>query len=362
MADFVRLGIVGGGWPGAAQAKGCQAAGGFKLAAIADLIPERRRKMMGEFGIPKQYAMGEELIADKEIDAVSICAPNDLHQSLATAALAAGKHVICESPPSLDAGGARKMLRARDRYGKVLMYAFQRRFGGHEQAARAAIRKDFAGEVFHVRAGWTRTRGIPTGTGWYTSRERAGGGALMDLGIHMLDLTWSLLGEPAAETVFATTQRRFAGDQSDSAYDVEDSGSVLVKFAGGKTLELAVAWALNQPPQQNGAFCRVYGEQAAIEVYTPSGATLYRDFKANGDAKGTLLKPPKTTHYPAMMRHFRLCTLGQAECDMGAEKGLRLMEMMDGIYRSAEMGRSVEIKSGSSSSKGVRAIPVAASA
>jgi predicted dehydrogenase len=345
MADFVRLGIVGGGWPGAAQARGCLAAGGFKLTAIADLIPERRKKMVSEFDIPRQHASAEELIADKEIDAISICAPSDLHQSLATQALAAGKHVICENPPALDAVGARKMLKARDRYGKILMYAFQRRFGGHEQAARAAIEKGFAGEIFHIRTAWTRTRGIPTGTGWYTSRERSGGGALMDLGIHMLDLAWCLLGESEAQTVFATTQQRFAPPGNNGrTYDVEDSATAVVKFTGGKTLELSVAWALNQPPQQNGALCRAYGDKAAIEVYTPSGATLYRDFKSSGDAKATPLKPPKTTHYPAMMRHFRLSTLGQIQCDTGAEKGVLLMEMMDAIYKSARTGKSVDIK------------------
>src|ERR1043165_8758003 len=99
MAQTLRDGIIGGGWPGAAHAKGYAAAGGFKVLAIADLIPERRKKIMAECGATREYADATELILDPEIDVVSVCLPNMLHAPVAIRALRAGKHVLCEKPP-----------------------------------------------------------------------------------------------------------------------------------------------------------------------------------------------------------------------------------------------------------------------
>src|SRR5882762_2310683 len=101
MAEAIRIGIIGGGWPGKAHAKGYQSAGGFKLAAVADLVPARRAQMMEEFRIDREYAEAGELIAEADIDAVSICLPNSLHAPVSIAALKAGKHIICEKPPAL---------------------------------------------------------------------------------------------------------------------------------------------------------------------------------------------------------------------------------------------------------------------
>src|SRR5205823_167170 len=109
MAEAIRIGIIGGGWPGKAHAKGYQAAGGFKVAAVSDLIPARRAQMMEEFGIARQYADAKELIDDPEVDAVSICLPNHLHAPMAVAALKSGKHVVSEKPPGLSAKEARQI-------------------------------------------------------------------------------------------------------------------------------------------------------------------------------------------------------------------------------------------------------------
>src|SRR5207248_9906365 len=134
-----------------------------------------------------------DLLSDKEagIDAVSLCLPNHLHAPTALAALKAGKHVVCETPPTLTAAEAEKLAAAAAKAGKVRLDASQRRFGGSEQASKQAIEKGYAGDVYHAHTTWMRTRGVPIGSGnWYTDRSRAGGGALMDLGVQMLDLAW----------------------------------------------------------------------------------------------------------------------------------------------------------------------------
>jgi predicted dehydrogenase len=161
----------------------------------------------------------------------------------------------------------------------------------------------------------------------------------------MLDLAWHLLGQPKPATVFATTYQKFTDLAPQSInMDVEDSGFALLRFEGGKSLELAVSWTLNQPPQQKGMLCRLYGDKGAVDVYSPQGATIFRNFNERGEAKSTPLAPPRVTGHAAMMRHFRECILGKATPSVGAAEGVALMQMMDAIYRSAQTGKSVEVK------------------
>jgi predicted dehydrogenase len=358
MAQAIRVAILGAGKPGVRHAEGFKAAGGYQIAAVADLIPQRRKALMEAFGVAREVADYAELIKDPNIDAVSICLPNHLHLPAATAALRAKKHVICETPPALTAAEAKRIAAAAGKSGKVLLYAAQRRFGGGEQAARQAIEKGYAGEVYHARATWMRTRGIPVGSapvapgsppgagsGWYADRSKSGGGAVMDLGVQMLDLARDLMGSPRAVSVFAATSDRYRAERSPHApADVEDTFFALVRFEGGRTLELSAAWAINQPPQQNGTVCRLHGDEGAVDVYTRQGPILYRNFSAAGEAKATLMKLPKLTGYPAMMRHFRECVLGRETPIVGPETGLALMQIVDAIYKSAASGKSVEIK------------------
>src|SRR5207237_9054844 len=107
------------------------------------------------------------------------------------------------------------------------------------------------GDVSHARAEWTRTRGSPVGTGWCTQKEKSGGGALMDVGFHMLDLGWYLLGQPKPLSVFGATHSKFAALAGANSYDVDDAAFAVIRFEGGKSLELAESWGLNQPAQTN---------------------------------------------------------------------------------------------------------------
>lgn len=342
MAQPIRIGILGAGWPGAAHARGFADAGGFSIAAVADLIPDRRKTLVGAFQIPREYTEAEALLADKEIDAVSICLPTHLHLPIALAALKAGKHVVCEQPPAMTAKEAKQLSATAARRKKVLLYSFQRRFGPAEQAAAQTITKGYAGDVFHARVQWMRTRGVPIGTGWFTDKSKSGGGAMIDIGLHMLDLAWHLLGQPQPLGVYAVSYRKFANTLPERVkMDVDDSTFALIRFKDNKSIEIAASWALNQPPQQQGTLCRVMGDKGAVDVYTPTGATLYRKFDEKGAAKGVPLKPPQLAGHAALMRHFRDCVVRHTKPMIGGPEGLALMEMVDAIYKSAESGKSV---------------------
>ena len=344
MSQAIRVGVAGLGWPGNAHLRGFAASGGYKVVAVADLIPSRRQRAMQEFGAQREYADAMDLVRDKEVDAISVCLPNHQHAAVAVGALRAGKHVICEPPPALNAAEAKRMDAAAAKAGKVLLYAIQRRFGPGEQAAKQAIVKGYAGDVYHARATWLRTRGVPQGTGWYTDQSKSGGGAMTDLGVPMLDLAWHLMGQPRPIGAYAVSYKRF-GDliPASTVYDVEDEAFAVLTFEGGKSLELAASWAINQAPQQNGTVCRVYGTAGAVEVYTPQGAVMYRNFGLKGEAKETALKPPKVVHHAALMRHFRECVLGKATPMIGGKEGVALMQMVGAIYKSAEAGKAVGI-------------------
>ncbi len=339
-----KVGIIGGGWPGLAHARGYREAGGFTIVAVADLIPDRREKLAADSLKAKQYDEARQVILDPEVEAVSICLPTALHLATAVAALKAGKHVMLETPPGISVKESKQLAAAAARSRKVLTYGFQRRFGGAELAAKQAIEKGYAGDALHVRATWMRTRGVPIGTGWYTDKAQAGGGALMDLGSHMLDVGWHLLGEPKPVSVYAVTRQQFAGlSPKPESHTVEDSAFALVRFEGGKSLELAVSWAINQAPAQNGTSCRVHGSSGAVEVYTPTGPVLYRNFGPKGEAKATPLRQPKVAGHAAMLRQFRECILGKAAVGMGPDQGIVLMQMIEGMYRSAETGKAAAL-------------------
>jgi len=346
MADIIKVGIIGAGWPGKAHAKGYIGSGGYRLIAVADLIPSRRKEMIDEFKIAREHASYEELLADRDLDAVSICLPNHLHAPATIAALKSGKHVVCERPPAVSVSEAKKIDAASHKTGKTVLYAFQRRFGGNELAARQAIEKGYAGNVYHARASWTRTRAVPIGTGWFTNSEKSGGGALMDLGSAMLDLSWSLLGQPAPTSVYCITHRPLHHQglvPESQTFDVEEAAFAIARFDSGATLELSVSWALNQSPAQNGVVCRVHGDQGAVEVYTSKGAIMHRQFTAKGESKETPLKLPKLAGHAALMRHFRECILGKATPICGPRQGVVLMQMLEAMYKSAESEKSVQL-------------------
>ena len=164
---------------------------------------------------------------------------------------------------------------------------------------------------------------------------------MMDVGLHMLDVAWYLLGQPRPESAYGVTHHRFGTVMPENPHHVDDAAFAILRFEGGKSIELAASWAINQPQHQNGTACRLYGDKAAIELYTKEGAVLYRNFGRKGECKEHPLKGPKVVNYAALMRHFKECIQGKATPIAGGPEGVALMEMVDAIYKSAETGKSV---------------------
>ena len=175
-----------------------------ELYAFCDIV-EERVKMMGEkYGVTRLYTDKDVMLKElPEIEAVSVCTWNSAHAPCAIAALNAGCHVICEKPMAANAKEAREMKEAADRNGKLLMVGFVRRYGNDCAIVSDYIKNGYFGELYYGKATYLRRNGCPGG--WFGDKSRSAGGPLIDLGVHVIDLTRYLCGNPKPVSVYGAT-------------------------------------------------------------------------------------------------------------------------------------------------------------
>jgi len=184
--ERVRVGVIGMGM-GRNHAVAYRDCPEAELVAICDVDSHRLEQVAGEVHPWRTYTQAEDLLADGEIDAVSLCLPNALHCETAIRALEAGKHVLCEKPLAMNAAEGERMVETARRLGRTLMMHFNYRFQPTSQAVKRFVDEGQLGEIYFGRTLWHRNRGIPGIGRWFTRKEAAGGGALIDLGVHRLD-------------------------------------------------------------------------------------------------------------------------------------------------------------------------------
>ena len=263
---------------------------------------------------------------------------NFLHAPISLDALRAGKHVICEKPPALNAREARQLANTAQKNGLTLMYALCQRFTGATQLAKDFITKGELGDIYYGHAVYTRRRGIPMGTNaWFVNKKRSGGGALIDIGVHALDCTWWLMGTPKPVSVSGSTYQKFKNTLPKSAnFDVDDAAFALIKFANDATLVLECSWALNLPGAN------------AIQVAGSKGGVDLNPLKIFTERNGVQMdlspEVPNVNGFAGQTAHFVECIQKQKTPLMSAEQGVQLMQMLDAIYRSATTGKEVKIK------------------
>jgi predicted dehydrogenase len=346
----LRLGIIGAGWPGQMHAMAARALETVDLYACADVDETRRAEFRKEYAPQKTFGDFHELLADNDVDAAIICLPNHLHFPATLAALEAGKHVLCEKPPTLT-GAEMKVLR-EEAAKRDLIYFFSRqyRFTPAMQLARSCIEEGRLGNVYHATTTFVRSRGIPSwGGGWFTDRKRSGGGALIDIGIHALDAVWFLMGAPKPIAVSAQVFRNFAHLVRVPVFDVEDSAYAFIRFENGAVVQMETSWAGNLtdeiPPRQ------YFGQELINSVVYGTRASIRLNPLAMfADEKGELVKvdlQPETSGRPAFelqLENFVESIRGKTKPLNDADQAVALMEMIDAIYASSELGREVPIR------------------
>jgi predicted dehydrogenase len=244
-----RVGIVGLGWAGETHLKAYKQQPQVEVLALAGLETPRLNHLGSTYNVPHLYENYEDLIARDDLDIVSVCVPNYLHAPIAIAALRSGKHVLCEKPLARSGAEAQTIVDAATQANRVVHVAFNHRRRGDVQVLKRHIEGGSLGRLYHAKASWMRRSGIPGLGSWFTNKEMAGGGPLIDLGVHVLDMALYLLGEPTVRSVSAATYaelgpRNTGGmTQSDkqqvgSPFEVEDLATAFLRLEGGGTLLL----------------------------------------------------------------------------------------------------------------------------
>ena len=345
----LNLGIIGAGWPGQMHAEALRTSGVANLYACADLDEIRCTAFEKTYAPQKTYGDYHELVQDRHVEAVIICLPNFLHFPASLAALEAGKHVLCEKPPTLNSAEM-KVLR-EEATKRKLLYFFSRqfRFTAAMRAAKAAVEEGRLGKIYHAKATFVRSRGIPFGIGnWFTEKKRSGGGALIDIGIHALDSVWYLMGTPRPVAVSAQIFRNFDHLVDVSVFDVEDAAYAFIRFENGAVVQLETSWAGNLTDDilPRKYFGRelvnsiVFGTKASVRL---SPLALFED------QSGALVDVPleaghdEPNGFELQLRNFVESVWGEADPVNNVDQAVGLMEMIDGIYASSELGREVPI-------------------
>jgi len=352
----VRLGIAGLGLMGRVHARNA-AEVGARVVAGADVAGPARAEFESEFGVPTYEDLGD-LLAEESVDGVVITTPNRYHEPMAVRALGSGCDVLVEKPLAHSLESAERIAAAARESAAFCMVGFHSRFSPAAKAARAYREAGRFGDISHVEATYVRRRGIPTPGSWFTTGELSGGGSLIDVGVHVVDLAMDVLGFPETSEVTGVARTNF-GPREDYAdpdgfsaewegesdqFDVDDSVSAFVRFENDASLSLEVAWATNRPPANElmvrgteaGAKFELEGE--VVELYESSNLGVDHYVTSELDARGG------PDGHVAEMEHFVETIASGTDPEMNTvEQGLAVQRIIDGIYRSSESGRAVQV-------------------
>ena len=318
-----------------------------EVVAIADIVPERAKDAAEKYGIPHYYASVEELIAgEPDVDYIDVCTWTAAHAPVAIAAAKAGKNILCEKPLAATLEQGLAIEAAVKEAGVQFMLAVVTRYGAEQQKFVEMRDAGKFGEIYYAKCSYVRRRGTPGG--WFTDKELAGGGPVLDIGVHAIDRTWYLLGRPKPVSVSAETSYRI-GDyqtkgvgrwqpfgQGNGVFNTEDSASVFFRFEGGKSMVAEIAWAING---NESATTTIYGSKAGC-TFEP--LTIYGE-----DEEGYLsTEKPEVVgvnYFVEEIRHFIDCLNTGKTPISPIEDAVTVQRMLDGIYASAEKHEEVKI-------------------
>jgi len=348
----IRLGIVGAGNIGTVHLNEfSQLQDQCEITAITDVYRPLAEAQAQKYAIPRVFDTPEELFASKDVDAVVIGVPNQFHAPLAIAAMEADKHVLLEKPMAINGDAARDIMRTVKRTGKTLMVAHQMRFEPVPMQIKAQADRGELGRIYTAKTGWYRRKGIPGWGTWFTRMDQSGGGPLIDIGVHMLDLALYLMGNPKPVSVYGSTYAEFGPRKKgigtwgkpnwDGYYDVEDLATAIIKMEDGSSLTLEVSWAVHMDTDST-PFIHLMGVEGGATYRGKTGKLLTEKFDRPIE---TDISSPQDDEGPRqrLSRHFLECVREGKEPISNALSGLTNNLVLDAIYESSRTGGEVKL-------------------
>jgi predicted dehydrogenase len=349
MKNHLNIGLIGiGSIAESSHIVHLKAAANVTLAAVADVDIDRARVISQRYDIPHYFQSAEEMFGKSALDAVLICTPNQTHIPIAVKAAEKGIHVFMEKPIGTDLKEVEEYLQLAKEKNVLTMVGMPHRFRREAQILKAYTSKGTFGDIYYVKAKLYRRRGTPKG--WFTNKSLAGGGALMDIGVHVLDLAWWLIGRPEAHSISGKTvaglgnyETKYVSSWESSnkqlnsrhIFDVEDFGAAWIRFQNGTVLSLETAWAVNGE-QDEGIQIEILGNRG--------GATL-SPLSIFTEEDGLLSKHQpifeKNEPFKDEIDHFIHCIRTGSPPLIGGEDGYEVLKLLMGIYESSNLGKEI---------------------
>jgi len=333
---------------------------GVELVALAGREADQLAACGDAYGVEHRFGNWQDLLASGTVDVVSVAAPTTLHGPIAITALNAGVHVLSEKPMAENAEVAAAMVAAAEANDRVLEVSFNHRRRGDVRALKRIVDAGLLGPIYYAKAGWLRREGIPGLGSWFTRTATAGGGPLMDIGVHMLDMALHLLDEPEVLAATAATYAEFgprgrggaSGDlggktaAAGGSFDVEDLSTAFLRLGAGGTLLLESSWAQWIPHDQ--CYVAVYGSDggANIEWGGPPGAA-YRRLSIWTEVQGVPAElhptPPPDGGHQEIVADFVAQVLSGSYAGHRGRQALARARVVDACYASAAASAEVRL-------------------
>ena len=326
-----------------------------ETVAVCDVNLARAQTVAAEAKIAHAYSDYEQMLREVQPDIAVVATPNVFHTPMSVAALEAGAHVLCEKPLALTYADAKMMMDKAAAVGRVLTVGTHYRWSTPMRSAKAHVDAGFFGEIYAARTVWQRRAGIPGFGSWFTNKDLAGAGSILDIGVHALDRALFLMNYPQPVTVsgalFAKFGPRGLGlggwgsdivpPSSGARYDVDDLGWAFVRFANGVALQFQVAWASHLAEQ---FFTEIYGTEGAASVGNRDSVELYTTL--NGQQAKVQVEIPNDAlgSYARLIENFVRHLDGDATAELVTPaQALTSVKIIDGIMRSAAEGCEISV-------------------
>jgi predicted dehydrogenase len=344
----LKIGVIGAGSISELHLGSYQKNQQVKLVAICDQNEQRAKEKAKQYGAAKSYVDYRSLLADEEIDAVSICTWNNSHAEIAIAALNAGKNVLVEKPLCTSVEEAKLIEETVRRTGKLLQVGFVRRYATNTNILKQFTEAGELGEIYYAKASCLRRLGNPGG--WFSDIERSGGGPLIDLGVHIIDICWYLMGRPKVVSVSGNTYKKLgnrsniqnlsfyqAADYDANHNTVEDMANALIRFKNGASLMVDVSFTLHAKKDEISV--KLYGDKG--------GAEIEPELLIVSERHNTILNmTPQVDNlsfdfvqaFQNEIDHFVAFCTGDRSTLSPVEDGVEMMKILCGIYESSVKG------------------------